>query len=174
MPPESRRARTARAGVPAFFGHILGLGRRTFSHMWRSQPGHYMDIQPNRCTPMLCTGAVSPSHHCQVHGRPLWLDGARAVGPPTVPGMRGCRAQGIYGPNVKALAGGPAYTEILCHGNKFGPSFFHKAAPCAPVCAHKAKRPTAERLWSGSGSRFFLPNRAEKMTTAPGFSGSGF
>ena len=148
MPPESRRARTARAGVPAFFGHILGLGRRTFSHMWGSQPGHYMDIQPNRCTPMLCTRAVSPSHHCQVSGRPLWLDGARAVGPPTVPGMRGCRAPRIYGPNVKPLAGGPAYTEILCHGNKFGPSFSTRR-PLAPRCA-PTRRNALRRGGSGA------------------------
>ena len=148
MPPESRRARTARAGVPAFFGHILGLGRRTFSHMWRSQPGHYMDIQPNRCTPILCTGAVSPSHHCQVSGRPLWLDGARAGGPPTVPGMRGCRAPRIYGPNVKALAGGPAYTEILCHGNKFAPSLSTRR-PLAPGCA-PTRRNALRRRGSGA------------------------
>ena len=25
--------------------------------------------------------------------------------------------------NVRPLAGGPAYTEIMCHGNKFGPFF---------------------------------------------------
>ena len=143
MPPESRRARTARAGVPAFFGHILGLGRRTFSHMWRSQPGHYMDIQPNRCTPMLCTRAVSPSHHCQVHGRPLWLDGARAVGPPTVPGMRGCRAPRIYGPNVKPLAGGPAYTEN-CATETSSAQVFPQGGPLRP-----GVRPQGETPYGG-------------------------
>ena len=50
--------------------------------------------------------------------------------------------------NVRPLAGGPAYTEIMCHGNKFGPNFSTRR-PFAPRCA-PTRRNALRRGGSGA------------------------